>query len=74
MGKTAELFQNFFNLVSENVTDLNVKRNLSHDFWHYLSENIQGGIKWRRALDKKTSLRSYPQMVEELLRKEWIKG
>jgi tRNA-dihydrouridine synthase B len=73
MAVMREFFNAFNELVAENVTDINIKRNLLHDFWDYPCEMIEKGVKWRRALGKKTSLATYPTMVEEILRYTWIR-
>jgi tRNA-dihydrouridine synthase len=64
-------FEQFYSLVKEHVTNPDITRNLLHDFWYYPSENIEKGRKWRRSLDKKTSLTKYETMVNELLQRDW---
>jgi tRNA-dihydrouridine synthase len=71
MAQMRAYFECYYSLVNEHVDDLNIKRNLLHDFWFYPCENIEKGRKWRRSLDKKTSLSQYETMVNDLLSRDW---
>jgi len=72
MKQLRAYFEYYYALVNEHVTDKNIIRNLLHNFWFYPCENIEKGRKWRRALDKKTSLSKYESMVNELLQRDWV--
>ena len=60
--------QYFYEAVEMHVKDINVKRNLLHGFWQYLSEQFDDGKRWNRRLVKDKGLQSYSVMVRELTR------
>ncbi|MFT3738213.1 MAG: tRNA-dihydrouridine synthase family protein [Breznakibacter sp.] len=72
MSQLKEFHQKFHILVTENVNDVNIRRNLFHAFWFYVCGQIDGGKRWYRSLTKERSLDSYPALVEQLLKRDWV--
>lgn len=54
----------YFMLVSENVHDINVKRNLTIDFWKYLSDSFENGKRHFRKLTKQKHVKNYSDWAD----------
>ena len=72
MERLKDFHQKFHTLVVGIVNDDNIRRNLLNAFWQYLCIHIDGGPRWYRSLAKERSLHSYPTLVAQLLRRNWL--